>query len=203
MGTQMNAGLMQDLVRQTLTSPRAAAERLMAMGLPLQWLWMALALMCILNAIVYSISLALVPAVDPVTGAQLVPGMFQSPIVFAGFLGVALVLTVLMLGWVGRGMGGQAQTGDLLVLIVWMQVLRLGVQLVMLLVAPVAPVLGVLFIVVASFWGLVILCVFIQAAHRFETAFKAVLVLIVAILAMAAGSSLVLGAVSTAIPGGS
>jgi len=198
----MNAAMMQDLVRQTLFDPRAAAARLMAAGLSLQWLWMALALMCILNAIVYSVSLALVPPVDPVTGAQIGPGMFQSPFLFAGFLGGALVFTVLMLGWVGRGMGGLAQTGDLLVLVVWMQVLRLLVQLVMVVLAPVAPFLGAIFIIAASFWGLFILSVFIQVAHQFESVFKAVLVLIVSVLAMAAGLSLVLGAIGTAIPGG-
>lgn len=198
----MNAAMMQELVRQSLFEPRVAAERLMALRLPLEWLWMALGLMCALNAIVYSVSLALAPPVDPVTGAQLVPGIFQSPLIFAGFLLGALVLTVLTLGWVGRGMDGKAQTADLLVLVVWMQVLRLGVQLLVIVITPVAPVLAALFVVTASLWGLFILVVFIQSAHQFASVFKAILVLAVAVLAMAAGVSLIFGAIGTAFLGG-
>ena len=43
------------LLVQTLFAPRSAAEGLIALNLPQRWLWMALALMSVLNSIVYSV----------------------------------------------------------------------------------------------------------------------------------------------------
>lgn len=197
----MNLGIGPELVAQTLFSPRTAADRVMALRLPREWLWMALALMSVLNGIVYSLSLQLNPPQNPQT-FEMVPPAFQSPALFTIFLLGALVITVMMLTWVGRSMGGVAEVQQILALIVWMQVLRLGVQLLLLVVMLALPVAGLALVLIASLWGLAILVVFIDHAHGFNSGFRAIAVILLTGLGMVVGLSLFLGVLVTVAMGG-
>lgn len=190
-----------ELIAQTLFSPRTAADRVMALRLPREWLWMALALMSVLNGIVYSLSLQLNPPHNPQT-LEMVPPAFQSPALFTIFLLGALVITVMMLTWVGRSLGGVAEVQQILALIVWMQVLRLGVQLLLLVLMLALPVAGLALVLVASLWGLVILVAFIDHAHGFKSGFKAIAVILLAGLGMVVGLSLFLGVLVAVVMGG-
>jgi len=191
----------KNLLRQTLFQPHEAARALIEMRLPVQWLWMALALMSILNSIVYSLSLQLSPPSDP--SAALMPPAFHSPILFALFLFGALAITVIALYYVGQGLGGApASMDDILVLLTWLQVLRLLVQLGVLVLALVAPVLGALVVMVAAVWGIYILICFVDAAHRFGNMFKAAGVIVLSLVAMAIGLSALLSLVGVAVMGG-
>ena len=183
-----------DLVRQTLFDPREAAGRLIALELPRNALWMALGLMTVLNTIVYSLSLTLAPPGDPAAMAM-VPPIFQSPLFFALFLGGTLVIVVLALTWIGQTFGGRGRLDDILVLITWLQVLRLGLQALLTLILVVAPLLGGLITIVASVWGIYILVAFIDRAHGFDNMFRAAGVLLVGALAMVFGLSLILGVI--------
>lgn len=200
MGPFMNRQLIVDLFRQTLFSPRAAADRIMALWMPREWLWMALALMSVLNGIVYSVSMYMGPERDPEM-MQMIPPAFQSPALFTLFLFGALVVTVLMLTWVGRSLGGAAELPQVLALIVWLQVLRLGVQLALLVLMLALPLGGLALVMVASVWGLVILVVFIDRAHGFDNIFKSVAVLVLAVLAMVVGLSVILSVLAAAVMG--
>lgn len=179
-----------DLLRQTLFKPADAARRLMDMRLPTEWLWMALALMAILNAIVYTASLQLSP--EPDASAGLMPAAFQAPILFAALLFGALALTVIALYYVGQGLGGEAAMPDILVLMTWLQVLRLLVQGAVLVLALGVPALAALVVLGAAIWGVYILISFIDAAHRFDNRFKAAGVIVLSFVAMAIGLSMLL-----------
>lgn len=182
-----------DLLRQTLFQPADAARRLIDMRLPSEWLWMALALMAILNAIVYSLSMQVSPGPDGSTA--LMPAAFQAPILFAGLLFGALALTVIALYHVGRGLGGEAAMPDILVLMTWLQVMRLLVQGSVLVLALGVPGLAALVVLGAAIWGVYILISFIDAAHRFENRFKAAGVIVLSFVAMAIGLSTLLSLV--------
>ena len=65
MGRGMTQAEFKALLLETLFRPREAARALIGFGLPQQILWMALVLMSVLNAIVYSVSLRLAPPMDP------------------------------------------------------------------------------------------------------------------------------------------
>ncbi|WP_255010661.1 Yip1 family protein [Roseovarius sp. M141] len=197
----MNTKLVSDLFVQTLFSPRAAADRIMALSLPREWLWMALALMSVLNGIVYSVSLSMGPQSDPQT-VQMIPPAFQSPALFTMFLFGALIVTVMALTWVGRSLGGAAQIPQVLALIVWMQVLRLGVQLALLVLMLALPLGGLALVMIASVWGLIILVAFIDRAHGFDNIFKSIVVLVLAVLAMVVGLSVILSVLAAAVMGG-
>ncbi|HEY9039308.1 MAG TPA: Yip1 family protein [Roseovarius sp.] len=197
----MNTKFVSDLFVETLFSPRAAADRIMALRLPREWLWMALALMSVLNGIVYSVSLYMGPESDP-QSMQMIPPAFQSPALFSLFLLGALVITVLTLTWIGRSLGGAGQVPQVLALIVWMQVLRLGVQLALLVLMLALPLAGLVLVMVASVWGLIILVAFIDRAHGFNNIFKSIAVLILAVLAMVVGLSAILSVFAAAVMGG-
>lgn len=187
------------LIVQTLFRPREAAEVLMAMRLPGQGLWMALGLMAVLNAIVYTVSVQLTGPGDPTEAVM--PQAFQAPVVFALFLFIALVLTVLSLVWVGRKLGGRASIEDLLVLITWLQVLRLLLQLGVAVLVLVAPALAALVIIVSSFWGIYILVGFVAAAHGFAGSFKAFAAVVLAFIVMAVGLTIFFGFTGIAMMG--
>ena len=171
------------LLSRTLFAPREAAAHILALDLPRQWLWTALALMVVLNAISHALSLQLSPP-DPAV-ALAIPPVFRSPVLFAGFLFVSLTVTIFALSWTGRLLGGAAAPDDILALTVWLQVLRLllqlAVTLLILMSFPPFPVM--LLVLVASFWGLVILVAFVDAAHRFDNLLKSFGVLVLSMIA--------------------
>lgn len=201
MGQGMNMGFAVDLFRQTLSAPRAAADRILALNLPREWLWMALALMGVLNGIVYSLVLQMGGPPDP-GAAPMIPAALQSPALFTLFLLGALVITVMTLTWVGQAMGGKAQVAQILALITWMQALRLAVQLALVVLMLALPLAGLILVVTASIWGFVILVVFVDRAHEFGNIFKAAAVIILAFLGMLVGVSAILGVLATLVMGG-
>lgn len=191
----------RDLTRHSLFDPRAAASRIMALDLSRDWLWKALVLMSILNAIVYALSMMASGPTAPET-EMIIPVAFQSPGLMTLFLIGALVVTVLTLTWVGQAMGGRGQIRDMLALVVWLQVLRLMVQVALLISVVLLPVLGVILAMVASIWGIAILVCFIDRAHGFDNLIKAAGVLILCVFAMVLGLSAILGVLMAAVMGG-
>lgn len=197
----MTPAFFSDLGRQTLFAPRSAAARLIDLQLPVRWLWMALALMTVLNAIAYSVSLHLAPP-GGAGGVEMFPPALRSPVLFAFFLGGGLVLTVLALTWIGQAMGGRGRIADVLVLITWLQVLRLAVQVLALLLMLALPGLVGILVIAASVWGLVILVAFIDSAHRFGNLGKAGLMLFLASLALVVALSLIMGVAGLTVTDG-
>lgn len=188
------------LLLETLFRPRDAARALIALGLPQQVLWMSLALMSALNAIVYSISLRLSPPADPISGT-LMPPAFHSPLLFAVFLFGALSIMVYALLRVGRMLGGTARVADILVLICWLQVLRLLLQVAVAVLVLALPTLAALLILISSFWGIFILSGFVDTAHRYDNMLKSFGVIILSIAAMAVGLSIFLSLIGVAAMG--
>jgi len=132
----------------------------------------------------------------------MIPPLFHSPILFALFMGGALVITVFSLTWIGHSLKGTAALMDVLVLIAWLQVLRLVLQIVILVLLLISPLLSSLTVVVSSLWGMVILVVFLDAAHNFNNIIKALMVLAIGIVAMVVGLSVMLGIIGVAVMGG-
>lgn len=196
----MTPPIFRDLVIETIRAPRDAAGRLLGMDVPRDVLWMALALMCVLNAIVYSVSLQISPPSPDVAGV--VPAAFQSPLLFALFLFGALVITVFVLHWIGRSLGGQAGLWDILVLLTWLQVLRLLFQVAVLVLSLVSLSLSALVVLGGSIYAIYILAAFIDRAHGFDNLVKALGVMVLAIVAIAVGVSMLLAVIGGAIMGG-
>jgi hypothetical protein len=197
----MNGADFRALVRQTLFEPRAAAARILALRVPQEGWWLGLALMSVLNTLVYSLSIALSPPRDP-TAVDMMGPAVHMPVLFALMLFGALAFTVLALAHVGRFLGGQGGVGDLLALLTWMQVLRLLVQLGVAVLALVAPAVGALVVLVAAAWGSVILMVFVDVAHGFDSLFRAAGVMLASVVLLAVALGVLFSLIGVTVVGG-
>ena len=188
------------LVRQTLFEPREAARALMAMRLPQPALWQALALMSVLYTIVYALSLRLSPPADP--SQMLMPAMMDFPLVLAVALFGGLALTVIALRAIGQAIGGTGEMADVLVLITWLQMLRLMVQVGIIVLALGSPPLAGMAAIVVAVWGLYIFINFVDSAHGFDNRLKAFGAIVLSVIAMVMGLSAVLSLAGIVVTGG-
>lgn len=185
----------KQLTATTLRNPALAARQLMALNLPRNHLWAALVLMAALQALTFGISDLLIPTTAPI------PIVFESPLVFFAMAVVALVLTVFSLQFAGRMLGGEGTLEDILVVIVWMQVLRVAVQVLALVLTLTLPGLALLLVFVATVLGLYILLHFVNEAHRLHSLGRSAGVLVSALIFMVLGLSLFLSLIGAPLVG--
>jgi len=176
----------RNLAILSVRKPGDAARVLMALGLGTGVLWNALVLIAIANAVQFSLSNMILPGPSPL------PEILGAPLVYFAIVAGGLSLTALSIYWTGRFMGGEGTLADVLVLIVWMQILRLLVQVAVLVLVFVMPILSILLVIIAGLIGVYMLVNFINQAHRFNSIAKATVVLVLSILAIVAGLSLLL-----------
>lgn len=155
------------LARLTLTDPRSAAPQVVALGLPNQVWWMALALCAVVSAMFMQLQLQLLIMNQPVDGPQIVP-LFGGPIRTAILVFVVSALTVWSMAKVGQVFGGAGSVSHALALSAWLQVLMtvlsLGIGIVGM-VLPMVDLLASLVLFVLSVW---ILVVFVAQMHGFQ-----------------------------------
>ncbi len=181
------------LARQSLEDPRASVRSLLAMGVPLPARTIGLLLMAVASALLMHLGFLLLPPVeDPMAGF-----MMQSPLRTAIIQWLILAASVLLIYRIGRAWGGKGSLPDTLLVVVWLQVIMLGVQVVQLLVFLLLPGLaGIVNLVglVLFFW---LMTSFIAELHGFASR-GAVLA---GILVASVGAAMVLVLVLTLILG--
>ncbi|WP_299785630.1 YIP1 family protein [uncultured Marivita sp.] len=186
------------LALHTVTAPRDVARLLLAMNLPSQALWLAFALVIVLNTLMFSVSLMLVPA-DDMFGAVL-----GSPTVFGAMLAVSVAALIVAVTLCGRPLGGHATYGQIAVLVIWLQALRVLLQAVVAVVGPLSLFLSGVLISAGSVLGIWIFVNFIDVAHEMGSLLRAGLILLLAVVGMMLGLSLIfslLGVQTGGIPG--
>ncbi|MFK7753814.1 MAG: YIP1 family protein [Sedimentitalea sp.] len=182
----MTSSDLGQLALLSIKKPAEAAQFLLNMRLDSQTLWTGLFLVAVSNTLLFSISNMMVPGPSPI------PGLFNNPMIYFLFVTGGLVLTVYALFWVGRGLGGAGGLYDVMVLIVWMQALRVVVQGATLVLLLTMPALSALLVLAAAVIGIYMLVHFIDQAHGFGSVGRAVGVLIASVLAIVLGLSLLL-----------
>lgn len=186
--------MLTDLVILSLRNPRQAAEQIIGWRLDRETLWTALALAAAVNTMIFSFSIML----QPTPG---MPAFFTSPLAMFVLLAGVLVITIHGLYWTGRAIGGQGDLGDMLALVVFLQVLRILAQLVIFVLMFLAPGISVIFSLATGIVGLWILVNFIAAAFRFPTLGRAFGTLLIAMLMIVLGLSFLLSIVGIAAQG--
>ena len=186
--------MLTELVILSLRNPRQAAEQIIGWRLDRETLWTALALAAAVNTMIFSFSIML----QPTPG---MPAFFTSPLAMFVLLAGVLVITTHGLYWTGRAIGGQGDLGDMLALVVFLQVLRILAQLVIFDLMFVAPGISVIFSLATGIVGLWILVNFIAAAFRFPTLGRAFGTLLIAMLMIVLGLSFLLSIVGIAAQG--
>lgn len=153
------------LARLTLQDPRQAARVLLAEGVPMRARTGGLLLAAILTALMANLQFgAGARSLDPFS-AFMLASPIRTAVVQWGFL----ALSVLLIHRVGRAFGGRGSFADALLIVVWLQVLMLGFQVLQLVVAPILPGLaGVIGLVsfVVYFW---LMTHFIAELHGFTS----------------------------------
>ncbi len=171
------------LAWQSVIAPREVARLLLSLRLGHEALLVSAALVLVLNTLVVRASTILTPP-DP----SIAPFVSQ-PLTFFMGLGGILAIVALVLTWCGRALGGTGRIEDVGLMMIWLQALRVLVQCVMLVLAPIAATLAVLVSIAASAVGLWILVNVLAEAHGFETLGKAAFVLLLAVTGLALGMS--------------
>ncbi|MCU0828047.1 MAG: YIP1 family protein [Tabrizicola sp.] len=156
-----------DLAVMSFRDPRAGFRAVQAEAIPLAARSGGLLLVAVLSTLLIQPSLALMPPQpdDPV--GQL---LMSSPLRLAVLQWLVLAVSVVLVHRVGRAAGGQGSFEDALLLVVWLQVLMLGLQLgqlaIQLLLPPFAGLAG-LASLVALLW---LSSNFIAELHGFSSA---------------------------------
>lgn len=187
---------LKDLALLTMQDPAEAARQLMAIQLDRGTLWTAVFLVAVLNTLLAGLNNVLMPNTTPI------PGLFDVPAVYFFFVGGGLVLTILTLFWVGRAFGGEGSMEDIMVVVVWLQFMRVLVQATALVLLLTIPMLSILLILVAALVGIWILVHFVDQAHRFGSLSKAAGVLIAAFIGVVVGVSILLSMIGVSAVGG-
>lgn len=170
----------------TVKDPAEAARQLMGLGLPRDVLWLALAVISLLNTL-----LLFGPAVL-LQLQVLLPGALAQPIAYALLVSVGLAVMIFAIHWIGAKMGGAGSLDDVAVVLIWMQALRVGVQVVSLILQFLFPLFTIVLAVVVGFYSIYILLHFIDQAHRLGSLGRAAGVLIASVLALALALTLLL-----------
>ncbi len=167
----MNAALLADIFRLTLRNPRAGAERVMALNLPVQGLWIALALVAVLLSLMLSASVLAMPIPsDEMAQFLALSPAYSSPLFFAVLNWAQAVIWVFAILWAGRMFGGQGEFADVLAVAALWQVMSFVLFMVIFLITAVLPFVALLAMLVFVVWLLWASVSFVGAAHRVESA---------------------------------
>lgn len=166
--------LLKDLALETLRDPASAARRILSMGLSSQAIWTGVALVAVVNTLLYSLSIL---QFEGMTGAQ--TGM-NLPILYLALLSAAMVIGALVLQWIGKMMGGTAEFLDLLVLLAWLQGLRAVAQAALIALMMVSTSLANLAALALGLYGLWLMAQFVNTAQGWDSLGKAIMSLVLA-----------------------
>ncbi|GAA6201065.1 YIP1 family protein [Aquicoccus sp. SU-CL01552] len=182
----MTRAIWSEMILLSIKDPAEAARRLIAWNLSREVLWTGLALAAVVNTLLFSLSGLLMP------GPAMVMPLFQSPFFYLAMVSIGLVLTVVALYWAGRILGGRGALTDVLVVVLWLQVLRVLVQVVTLVLSLTIPMLAMLLVLAATVLGIYILLHFVDQAHRLNSLPRAGGVLVLSFVLMAVALSVLL-----------
>lgn len=180
-----------------IIDPATAARQALDWRLGLGNMWMALALVAVLNVLM----LALLQAASPMP-VMSQGGMMLTPFSYAMIITIFLFLLVYTVYHIGRMMGGQGTVEDSLTVIVLFQSISVALEAVQVLLVVISPQ-------IASIFGLVSLAVlircmvnFVNVMHRFDSLGKALATMIFAVIGTALIAGIVLTVLGIAPTGG-
>ncbi|MGH1413092.1 MAG: YIP1 family protein [Pelagimonas sp.] len=172
------------LVLRSITEPRLVARWLLGLKLSREALLICFALVVVLNTLLFGVAVLMDPAP--------LPWFLAQPSVYGILQAGSLVATIFAFLWGGRLFSGTAQVADIAILVIWMQTLRVLVQVVLLVLMPVSAFIGGLAVSLSSVIGFWILLHFIDEAHGFGSLLKALGTIVFGLMGMAFAISILL-----------
>ena len=185
------------MIRDSIATPRTAAEHILSLRPSPAELLMAVALVASLDAILAGLTgvgIIMIPAADGTMDR------FLSPFAHAATLSALLLLFASAFQASGQVLGGRGRFSDSLLVVVWLEVVSLAIQaaqaLVLLLVPPLA--------FVAAIGGAAILlwCLlhFMRALHGFQGLGRTILAIVLAALGAGLALSILLAILGIGAP---
>jgi hypothetical protein len=190
----MDTDVLKGLALETLTKPRMAAQKIMALHLSRDVLWSGLVLVAAINAIIYSFSLLL-------ADASALPPLLRNPVIFFVIITGLQVLSVHAFYWTGRAIGGYGDLGELLTLLVWLQALQAVAQAITFVLMLVSPGIAQMVSFLESLLALWITVNFIAEALRLPGLWHAAGVLVLAAVGIAVGLMILAGLIGLSAMG--
>lgn len=181
------------LLRLTFRDAREGAHAVLSLGIPQSALFLMVAVVAVLSALMAGVFQLLVPD----TAA---PGPL--PGVVALTIGAVIFGTAIGLHYAGRAFGGTGRLPDAILLMVWLQVVLLLIQAaqnIVLLIAPSA--VGIVFLV-AFGYTLWLMINFIDVLHSFGSRARAAVLLLLTLVGLSLGLGMLFSILGIAVPGG-
>ena len=191
---------LQTLLRNawdTVRSPREGAAWVMTFQMPRAERWLLLLLITVLSVIMAHISGLLLLSQTDVFMGQILASPFVSTILQMSLL----VITVFIIFWMGRAMGGQGGFGDTILLVAWLQFIMGCLQVIQLLAMITIPALGSLLGVVGLVMFFWLLTNFVAELHGFQSLGQVFAMVIVALIGLAFAMSILLTLIGVSITG--
>lgn len=184
------------MVGRSLRSPREGAEEVLALGIPKDALWLILAIVVVLSVVLAQATNLLVVG----AGGEMFDGLLSNPMV-TGVIQLGLLLAMIAaVYWIGRAMGGSGSFEETLLLMSWLQfimvVIQLAQTLALLVLPPVAGLIGVAALVI-FFW---LLTNFIAVLHGFRSLAQVFVMILVSGFTLAFFFSLALTLLGVTMP---
>ncbi|PPB79711.1 Yip1-like protein [Albidovulum inexpectatum] len=191
---------LRDLLVQTFREPRLAAQRLMALDLPVDARWAALGLVSILSVIETHLAVMILPRL----GQSPAFLMMANPLTAAlmQFATLAIVSAAIAQG--GRIFGGNGRFADALILVAWVEFVLTIAQLVQTVALLLLPPIGLAVGIAALAVFVWLMVQFTAALHGFADAMKVLLGLVAGFILMAVAAAIVFSALGLVpqMPGG-
>lgn len=168
-----------EMTKLTLFQPRDAARMVKALGLPSVVVWSLFGLAAILGGVTSLLVVWLLSVSFPEIQAA-----STSPIVFAVLAAVSMLVTAF--AWVGAGrvMEGSGRFDQALVLLVWLQLVFVGLQWLVLISLVLVPVVGAILGLAVGLLALRATAAFIAELHGFAGWGRAIATLILSVVAI-------------------
>lgn len=188
----MGLGDILTLAQYTLQNPRKGLRRVLDLNLSSGERFAALALMAVAAALLGHLSAALLR----VSGNPLVDFLLASPLRMALIQGAGLLVTVLMVHFVGRFWGGRGQFDEAVLAVAWLQfflmVLQLGELISVVIGLPQLGILATLVSLAVFPW---LLTMFVAEIHGFSSPIKVFFGILGSAIALSFGLSFLLVAI--------
>lgn len=178
----MTAAVWRDLALLTVTDPAAAARQLLAAAIPAEAMWSGLFLAVVWNAALYVLSGMMLPAEVKQEAMLTLPVWSYGVLVLAALAGLGAAVFK-----IGRGLGGTGSFLDVMVVLTWLQILRVAALTVTVALSMILPGAALLLTLAIGLYGLYILLNFVDQAHRLGSLGRAAGILVASGLAVAFG----------------
>ena len=151
------------LAIDSITRPREAARRILAMNLSAELVLMAgIAATCMAMVLAFASVLVTPGPVDPISAA-----LISRPLATAAAQFVIMIIVTLVTSFAGRLFGGHGTFLGALKLIVWLNMLMVAVQAVQIVAMLVFPPLAAILALATLFWALWAFTAFVSVLHGF------------------------------------